>query len=191
MYRCNTVTVAELDQLRRLPADNIIRLGRVKAIEADRIVLDEGEVPTTPGTVHVDCTADGLATRPIVPVFDGAQVTLQTVRHCQQVFSAAFIGHVEAAYPDDDAAKNELCTVVPHPDTHMDWLTTQLAALANMARWNQDPALVDWMMSARLDGFTSHDAAAQADPDAQRARMTAAMLAAGKLQSYLQDSPKT
>ncbi len=36
-----------------------------------------------------------------MPVFDGERVTLQTVRHCHQVFSAAFIAHVEA--DDDDA----------------------------------------------------------------------------------------
>ena len=185
MYRCNTVTTTELDQLRRLPAGNIIRLGRVKRIEADRIVLDDGEVPTTPGTFHVDCSADGLATRPVVPVFDGAHMTLQTVRHCQQVFSAAFIGHVEAAYPDDDAAKNELCTVIPHPDTDMDWLRVSLAALGNAARWGADPELMQWLAHARLDGFSS-PATADADPADREALMGMAMNAAGKLQEYLQ-----
>ena len=52
----------------------------------------------------------------MVPVFGDDRIVLQTVRHCQQVFSAAFIGHVEASY-DDQATKNELCTVVPHPDS--------------------------------------------------------------------------
>ena len=44
-----------------------------------------------------------------MPVFAEDRITLQSVRTCQQVFSAAFIGHVEAAY-DDEAHKNELCT---------------------------------------------------------------------------------
>jgi hypothetical protein len=35
-------------------------------------------------------------------VFSDAGMTLQTVRSCQQVFSAAFIAHVEAAYGNDD-----------------------------------------------------------------------------------------
>jgi len=184
MYRCNTVTVAELDQLRRLPSENIIRQGRVQRIEADRIVLDDGEVSTTPGTFHVDCSADGLATRPVVPVFDGDQMTLQTVRHCQQVFSAAFIAHVEAAYDSGDEAKNELCTVVPHPDTHMDWLRTNLAALGNAVRWGADPDLTAWMANARLDGFSS-PTASEPDPADRDKLMTQAMTAAGKLQEYL------
>lgn len=184
MYRCNTVTRTELDQLRRLPSRNIVRLGRVQRIEADRIVLDEGDVPTTTGTFHVDCSADGLATRPVLPVFDGAQMTLQTVRHCQQVFSAAFIAHVEAAYPDDDEAKNQLCTVIPHPDTHMDWLRVSLAALGNAGRWGADPELMTWMANARLDGFSS-PATAGADAGDREAFMALALTAAGKLQQYL------
>ena len=90
-----------------------MRLGRVTSISESQITLEQGSVPTTPGTLHVDCSADGLATRPEVPVFDGDHMTLQTVRTCQQVFSAAFIAHVEAAYTDDDL-KNELCHVIPH-----------------------------------------------------------------------------
>ncbi len=40
MYRCATVTQAELAQLRRI--QNIVRMGRVKQIEGDRLILDEG-----------------------------------------------------------------------------------------------------------------------------------------------------
>jgi hypothetical protein len=103
--------------------------------------------------VHVDCSADGLAKRPIVPVFDSDRITLQTVRTCQQVFSAAFIAHIEAAYDEPDH-KNELCAVVPHPDTHLDWLRVTLANTLNGIRWRQDPDLAAWLASARLDGFT-------------------------------------
>lgn len=184
MYRCNTLTKAEMDELRRLPRNNVIRLGRVQAIEADRIVLDDGEVSTSTDTFHIDCTADGLATRPAVPVFDGQTLTLQTVRHCQQVFSAAFIAHVEASY-SDEAAKNELCTVVPHPDTHMDWLRTGLQALGNAARWGADAELMTWMTNARLDGFSSPEAAAATTPADREETIALARTAAAKLQEYL------
>lgn len=54
--------------------------------------LDDGAIPTTPNTVHIDCTADGLERRPQVqPVFTDGRITLQSVRTCQQVFSAALI----------------------------------------------------------------------------------------------------
>jgi len=150
MYRCATVTAAELEQLRQI--EDIIRKGRVQAIEQDRIVLDEGEEPTSTRTLHVDCSADGLERRPAVPVFDDATITLQAVRTCQQVFSAAFIGHVEAAY-DDESMKNELCTPVPHPDSEVDFLRSNLANSLNARRWGQDAELQEWLKDARLDGF--------------------------------------
>jgi len=153
MYRCATVTRAELEQLRRIR--DVVRLGRVRRIEQDRLLLDDGEVLTVEGTLYVDCTADGLARRPVVPVFAGDRLTLQTVRTCQQVFSAAFIGHIEAAYGHlDDAARNELCTVVPHPENELDWLRTTIATTLNGGRWRADPDLDRWLGAARLDGFS-------------------------------------
>jgi hypothetical protein len=110
MYRCATVTQAELEQLRRIK--NIIRSGRVQRIEANRIVLDKGTVQTSSTTLHIDCTANGLEKRLAKPVFAGSQITLQPVRTCQPVFSAAFIGHIESAY-EKEALKNELCTPAP------------------------------------------------------------------------------
>lgn len=151
MYRCSTVTTTELDQLRRI--GNVIRLGRVKRIEPDEIVLNDGSLPTTPGTLHVDCTADGLARRPVKPIFSGDHLTLQTVRHCQQVFSAALIGHVEAEYRDD-GVQNELCSVVPHPDSAQDWLRTWLGSTRNLIRWRSEPSMAAWLDDARLDGFS-------------------------------------
>ncbi len=151
MYRCCTVTEAELEQVRRIR--NVVRQGRVQRIEADRAVLDGGELPYGPGTLFVDCTADGLARRPPQPVFAGETITLQSVRTCQQVFSAAFIAHVEAAY-DDEALKNELATPVPHPDSARDFLTNIVADLVNTARWAEDEDLTEWLVNARLDAFS-------------------------------------
>jgi hypothetical protein len=77
-------------------------------------------------------------------------MTLQAVRGCQQVFSAAFIAHVELAY-DGDAVKNELCTPIPHPDRDLDWLRLTAADLRNFQRWLDDSDLSDWLSSARLN----------------------------------------
>lgn len=152
MFRCSTITVDERDQLRRI--HDVVRKGRVRTIGSDEIVLDEGTIPTTTTTFHVDCTADGLERRPAVPVFDGERLTLQTVRHCQQVFSAAFIAHVEASY-DDVSDQNRLCGVVPHPDSATDWIRTAYGNSLNSAHWNADPELTAWLTSARLDGFST------------------------------------
>ncbi len=153
MYRCATVTQAELEQLRKIP--NIIRMGRVQQIDKTKIHLDQGEIPTDLHTLHIDCSADGLERRPQQPVFENGKITLQSVRTCQQVFSAAFIGHIEAAYthlPIQD--KNLLCTPVPHPDSDIDFLRTTLANNLNTLRWSQDADLQAWLRNARLDGFS-------------------------------------
>ncbi|MEE8245428.1 MAG: NAD(P)-binding protein [Pseudomonadales bacterium] len=167
MYRCATVTKLELEQLRRIP--NIVRLGRVQRIGSESIVLDAGSIPTDASTLHVDCSADGLERRPSVPVFQGDKITLQSLRTCQQVFSAAITAHVDVTF-DDEAKKNQLCTPVPHPDSDIDWLNTTLANNLNQAQWLQDEGLQKWLLASRLDGFRGLLAAlTTTDPDQQAA----------------------
>lgn len=148
MYKCATVTQAEVEHLRQIT--DIIRLGHVQSIEPERIVMDAGTVAVTPSTVYIDCTANGLARRPAAPVFDGSTIILQAVRSCQQVFSAALIAHIELAYTTD-AEKNQLAVPVPHPDTDIDYLRGTLADIAGDLRWGQDEVLSDWLSESRLN----------------------------------------
>ena len=60
------------------------------------------EIPTSTNNLHIDCTSNGLGKRPSVPIFNGKDICMQAVHQCQQVFSAAIIGAVEARYSDDD-----------------------------------------------------------------------------------------
>ncbi|MGZ4564223.1 MAG: NAD(P)-binding protein [Mycobacterium sp.] len=150
MYRCATVTRLELEQLRRI--GDVVRMGHLLRVEADRMVLDGGTVARDRHALYIDCTADGAEKRPATPIFDAGQITLQSVRGCQQIFSAALIAHVEAAYHDDQE-KNGLCVPLPHPDTDLDWLRLALADYANQLRWLDDPDLTAWMSAARLDLF--------------------------------------
>lgn len=148
MYHCAIVSAAELEQLRRI--DDVVRLGHVETVTADQVVLTGGAVAAAEPSLYVDCTTQGLPRPPSVPVFDGDRITLQSVRGCQQVFSAAFIAHVEAGY-GDDATRNELCVPIPHPDAPLDWLRILLADNRAQLRWVQDPELMDWLGSARLN----------------------------------------
>ncbi|WP_156687291.1 NAD(P)-binding protein [Mycobacterium sp. Marseille-P9652] len=150
MYRCATVTRAELEQLRRIPG--VVRMGHVRRVEIDRCVLDGGEVASGGSALYVDCTADGAEKVPATPVFEDRRITLQSVRGCQQVFSAALIAHVEANYPDD-SARNELCRPVEHPDTDRDWARNTLADYRNQLRWFDDEDLTAWLAGTRLDLF--------------------------------------
>jgi len=152
MYRCATVTEQELQQLRTI--DQVIRMGRVTQISANSIELEGGSIPTNQNTLHIDCTADGLANRTAVPVFDANLITLQSIRTCQQVFSAALIAHIEHTY-DNDAEKNTLAAPVPHPNTDVDWLRSMLTSTLNGMAWAQKPELQEWLGQCRLN-FASH-----------------------------------
>ncbi len=185
MYRCATVSELEIEALRTVT--NVVRLGHVHSITTDQITLDDGSIATSPGTIHIDCTADGLAQRPAVPIFDGAKITLQSVRTCQQVFSAAFIAHIEATH-DDDETKNGLATVIPHPDDHLDWARVTLAHMKNSARWQQDPELAEWLSRSRLYGLSGSSYPEIVEPDKLEVMATIAefaMPAAMRLQEYV------
>jgi hypothetical protein len=186
MYRCATASQREIEELRRIR--NVIRMGRVQRIEANSIVLDQGTVATGPNTLHINCTADGLERRPPLPVFGDKKITLQSVRTCQQVFSAAFIAHIEVS-KRDEALKNLLCTPVPHPDTDIDYMRSLLADLANRAQWAQDESLMSWLKNARLDGWSSADSSPAADTEVAQRLGPVAMVAAQKLMGYLSALP--
>jgi hypothetical protein len=147
-YRCATITQAEVQALRRIT--NVVRLGRVQGIEADRIVLDRGSVPTDATTLHIDCSASAIKTRPTVPVFDGKTITLQAVRMCQPCFSSALIAHIEATV-EDEAEKNRLCAPIRMPDRDTDWLEIFAANLMNQYLWTRNVDVRDWIANSRLD----------------------------------------
>jgi hypothetical protein len=148
MFRCATISIPEFEQIKRV--GTIIRQGRVVRLGASEVTLEKGTYKPVPDTLYIDCTADALAKLEPVPVFDGKHVTLQSVRFCQQVFSAAFIAHVEATY-DDDEVKNELCRVVPHPDETIDHIIVALQTYQNRLRWFAEPRTAAWLKQARLD----------------------------------------
>jgi hypothetical protein len=151
-YHCAIVSDGELEQLRRIK--NVVRLGRVVAIEREKIVLQRGVIATNASVLHIDCSSPGIPPNPPQPVFQGDRIVLQWVRWCAPTFSAAFIGHIEAAY-DDEAQKNRLCTPVPTPQEPIDWLRMMVADFSNRYRWSKEAQLDDWRASARLDGFTA------------------------------------
>jgi hypothetical protein len=148
MYRGAILSAAERDSLRQI--EDVVRMGRVVHVGADRIVLEEGSVPTNSGQVHVDCTAEGLKAAPARPIFESGRITLQPVRAGNTTFNAALLGFVEAAR-GTDADKNRLCPPNPYPNTAGDWLPmtaiTHRAALA----WSAEPDLTAWLERSRLN----------------------------------------
>ncbi|MGH8352628.1 MAG: NAD(P)/FAD-dependent oxidoreductase, partial [Pseudomonas sp.] len=151
-YRGATVTQAELGELRRI--ENIVRLGRVRAIEPARILLERGSIATEPGALYIDCSASAIPTVPAMKVFDGDKINLLLVNNVQPLFSAALIGYVES-HLVDQAEMNSFCTMVPVPRVPLDWLRIWAGYLGNLRRWREHEGLSRWMAESRLYFLTT------------------------------------
>ena len=154
MFHAATISMPELERLREI--HNVIRLGRVKALEKDRIVLEEGEIKTSSNHLHIDCSASLSRAKARVapcPVFDKHVITPQTIRSFMPVFSGSVIAYIEAHYDDQDK-QNALCSVVPIPNTTDDFILMTLQNMLNQYNWSQEPELRKWIKENRLDGFS-------------------------------------
>lgn len=171
MFRGATVAEAEVEALGRIK--DVVRLGRVHALEPDRIVLDQGELASDPTSLYIDCSASAFGPAPATPVFDGDRITLQMIRANLTSFSSATIAHLEAAY-DDDAARNALCPPIPPADSDLDWLRVTVADLEIAGRWSADRDLRRWAGSHRLAGFGGWD------KDSEQARAIMARMQAAR-----------
>jgi hypothetical protein len=150
MFHFATVSKGEIAMLQRIK--NVIRLGRVQALEPANMVLDQGNMTMEAGTLYIDCTASAVEPRAMPPIFDGNKIVLQLVRAPLPTFSAALIAYVEAHYTDE-GQKNKLCGNVPFPHSLADYPRTMAANMTNQMHWAQDKPLRNWMREARLDGF--------------------------------------
>ena len=151
-YRCATVSQNELTELRRIR--QVIRQGRVVEVKPDAMVLEQGQWSSNENVLFVDCSADGLARRDRCSVFEGSQITLQSLMICQQVFSASLIAMVEIRYAGDEVEQNRLCQPVPHPVDTRDFLLAFALTSANLQAWGA--AFGRWLRRSRLS-ILSHE----------------------------------
>lgn len=148
MYRGTMLSLPELDSVRQI--EDVVRLGRVERVEADRIVLEQGEMTSSAETLVVDCTALGLNAAPATPVFQKDRIVLQQVRHNSPTFNAALVGFVEATR-DDDVDKNRLCPPNPYASSTRDWPRMMSRTWETEQRWLSEPDLSDWLNTSRLN----------------------------------------
>jgi len=148
MYRGTMLSARELAALRRI--ENVVRLGHVRRVDADRIVLERGEVLTGPDVLHVDCTALGLRNAPPTPIFQPGTIVLQQVRHNSPTFNAALIGFVEAHFTDD-GDKNRLCPPNPYASSTRDWPRMMRRTWRTEQRWLSEPDMAAWVAASRLN----------------------------------------
>ena len=167
MFHGASVSQPELDELRRIAdAGGIVRMGRVEHLGAEEIVLEEGTLPTSPGHLHVDCTARAIPNLETKPIFAGEVITPQTVRSYQPVFSAAFIAYVEANF-DSEPLKNQICGVVPLPNHDTDWIRMMAAVMQNTFVWTKHPGVQEFLKTNRLNSV-SHMMDRIAEDDASK-----------------------
>jgi hypothetical protein len=148
MCRGAVISQAELRLLRLI--GDVVRLGHVRRIERDEIVLDEGTVPTSEGTVHVHCASRGLPRRPIRPIYEPKLVTVQPFQWGFACYQFATLGVVEATVASDEE-KNRLCPPIAYWDANKDYLSAFLAALTNPRVREGPPALASWATATRLN----------------------------------------
>jgi hypothetical protein len=148
MYRGTMLSVRELEALRQV--EEVVRLGRARRIEADRIVLERGETETGTHVLHVDCTALGLNNASATPIFQPGRIVIQQVRHLSPSFNAALIGFVEA-HRDNDEDKNRLCPPNPYASSIEDWPRMMSRTWRTEARWSSEPDVSAWVANSRLN----------------------------------------
>ena len=148
MYRATMLSDHEVRSLRQI--EDVVRLGRVRRIERDRLVLENGEVATGADVVHVDCTAAGLRDAPAQPIFQPGRIVLQQVRHNSPTFNAALIGFVEAQR-EHDADRNRLCPPNPYPSSIADWPGMNVRTWQAERQWLGEPDVSAWVARSRLN----------------------------------------
>ena len=148
MMKGGTASVWEVEQLRRV--ENVVRFGHVERIERDRIVLENGSIPTTPSHLHVHCAASGLSDNPPRPIFTDDTITLQLVTRVGLTLSGGLQGFLESTGRTTEE-KNKLCppTVMPH--TPFDYLRVIMAGISTELSWQEAPELQEWVDRSRLN----------------------------------------
>ncbi len=156
MYRGAILSAAERESLKQI--ERVVRLGRVKSLGAERIVLETGEIPTERGHIHIDCTACGFHNQPVRLIFEPRRIVIQSLIGAVQTFYAALIGFIEST-ARDDAEKNRLCPPVAQMDEPLDWIRFVHGVLNTAALHSTEPDIMAWQGSSRLNltrGMENH-----------------------------------
>jgi hypothetical protein len=169
MFHYATISKGEVAMLQDIK--NVVRMGRVRAIDGSGLQLEQGDYPVAGNAIYIDCTATAVERRPVVPQFQGDLITLQMIRVPQPAFSAALTAFIEATF-DDDETKNRLGVPVPLPDGIAQYPAASLTNMMNQVAWTQNEAVRDWILNSRLDGFGKMIASVKPDEADKIAVMT-------------------
>lgn len=147
VFRGPILSQAEMAGLRQI--ERVVRHGRVRHLGAERIVLEDAEIPTDRGQVHVDCTASGFRWAPARPIFSPGRITLQSLIGGLTTYHAALVGFIEAAR-DDDTERNRLCPPTPQVTLALDWISMVRGILRTSVLHSTEPDVTAWSDRVRL-----------------------------------------
>jgi hypothetical protein len=148
MFRAAILSEPELRLLRQI--EDVVRMGHVRRIDRDAIVLDGGRVPTDDRSVHIHCAARGLAHRTPRPIFEPGRVTVQPFFWAFACYQFAMLGVVEATLESDEE-KNRLCPPRTYWDKNEDYLSGFLASMTVTNTLAAHPAVASWNKASRLN----------------------------------------
>ena len=156
VFRGAILSAAERDALAAI--ENVVRLGRVRSVGANRLVLEQGEMATEAGHVHVDCTASGFKHQPVRPIFEPKRIVIQSLNGAVQTYYAALLGFIEST-GRDDVEKNRLCPPVAQVSEPLCWIRFLHGILNTAALHAPEPDIMAWQQSSRLNltrGMENH-----------------------------------
>jgi hypothetical protein len=148
MAKAPTIGRWEIDLLRTI--ERVVRLGRVRQVTSDAMVLERGTVALRPGALVVHCAASGLQYPPRVPLWGPDAIRLQTTRAGFPCFCAALAGYVEATR-DDDRERNRLCPPNSFSDTPAEWAAMHARGTVAARCYGAEPDIAGWAATCALN----------------------------------------
>ena len=148
LFRGATISLGEVESLQTI--QRVVRKGKVRRLDSNRIWLDGGEEPAAPDELFVDCTAAGVRAVASRPVFEPWRVTLLYVTIGFVTWSAATVAAVEAGRSEVDV-KNKLCPPVVFSGSIADVLGLAYPAMSGLVARVREPDLFAWNEGCRLN----------------------------------------
>jgi hypothetical protein len=160
-FRGAIVSPYELGHLRSV--EDVVRGRKVRRVASNRLGLDEGDLPSRPGEVHVDCTAHGVPYAEARPTFAPGRITIGYVTLGIVPWSAATVAAVEASHESDEE-KNRLAPAMSWSGRTSDVLRMLHAGMGGLSARAADPVFGAWNEACRLNPAAGAMAKAGADP---------------------------
>ena len=148
LFRGATISLGELESLRTI--QRVVRKGKVRRLDPDRIWLAGGEERAAPDELFVDCTAAGVRPVESRPLFEAGRITLEYVTVGFVPWSAATVAAVEAGR-SDAGEKNNLCRPVVFSGSIADVFGLAYAAIGGLVARSREPDLMAWNAGCRLN----------------------------------------